>query len=98
MAVFLLFTAGFIVFQQIRERQYKVELFNTRLQDFNRLLYVDLLKDSVVSDSQLQAYVKQRGVKGLRLTLIRPNGQVVFDNIRKDYANARKLHGNGSAV
>ncbi|MCI7597531.1 MAG: ATP-binding protein [Prevotella sp.] len=87
MAVFLLFTAGFIVFQQMRERQYKVELFNTRLQDFNRLLYVDLLKDSVVSDSQLQAYVKQRGAKGLRLTLIRPNGQVVFDNIRKDYAN-----------
>ena len=86
MAVFLLFAAGFIVFQQIRERQYKVELFNTRLQDFNRMLYVDELENGQIQDSILQAYVNRRSFKGMRVTLIKPDGRVVFDSKRKDYA------------
>ncbi len=82
----MLFAAGFIVFQQIRERQYKVELFNTRLQDFNRMLYVDELENGQIQDSTLQAYVNRRSFKGMRVTLIKPDGRVVFDSKRKDYA------------
>ncbi|MGI6223279.1 MAG: sensor histidine kinase [Prevotella sp.] len=87
MAVFLVFAAGFIIFQQIRERQYKVEMFNTRLQDFNRLLYMDQLENHPFNDALLDAYIKKRSVKGLRFTIIRPDGKVVYDNVKKDYAH-----------
>ena len=85
MAVFLIFAAGFIIFQQIRERQYKVELFNTRLQDFNRMLFLDMLEKGTWQDSTLQAYIDRRNIKGIRVTLIRPDGRVIFDNKKKDY-------------
>ena len=84
MAVFLIFAAGFIIFQQIRERQYKVELFNTRLQDFNRMLFLDMLEKGTWQDSTLQAYIDRRNIKGIRVTLIRPDGRVIFDNRKKD--------------
>ena len=35
LAVFLLFAISFIVFQQTREKQYKRELLNMRLQGYN---------------------------------------------------------------
>ncbi|MFW5494206.1 MAG: histidine kinase, partial [Prevotella sp.] len=85
MAVFLIFAAGFFIFQQIRERQYKVELFNTRLQDFNRMLFLDMLEKGTWQDSTLQAYIDRRNFKGIRVTLIRPDGRVIFDNKKKDY-------------
>ena len=38
MAIFLLFAIAFIVFQQVREKQYKIELLNEKLQDYNKQL------------------------------------------------------------
>lgn len=42
LAIFLVFAVFFIVFQQARERQYKVGLLDTRLEDFNQELYKNL--------------------------------------------------------
>lgn len=42
LAIFLVFAVLFIVFQQARERQYKVALLDTRLEDFNQRLYTAL--------------------------------------------------------
>lgn len=35
LAIFLIFATAFIVFQHIREKKYKVEILNTRLQNYN---------------------------------------------------------------
>ena len=35
MAVFMLFAVSFIVFQHDREKRYKIDVLDTRLQDYN---------------------------------------------------------------
>ena len=35
LSVFLVFAVAFIVFQQTREKQYKVDTLNLKLQDYN---------------------------------------------------------------
>ena len=101
LTVFLVFAVSFIVFQQTREKQYKVNSLTMKLEGYNALLEEDLSlardkgvlqSDScgngslvVVSEDKLVAFLKEHGSKDLRLTLIRPDGKVEFDNMRKDY-------------
>ena len=35
LAVFLVFAALFVLFQQSREKKYKADMLNTKLQDYN---------------------------------------------------------------
>lgn len=110
LSLFLLFAVAFIVFQQYREKQYKIDTLNLRLQDFNERLHESLLADSMEdAESSLTEYLQHHSVRGIRVTVIDRNGQVVFDNLKKDYpamenhakrpevAQAIK-NGNGSAV
>ena len=101
LTVFLVFAVSFIVFQQAREKQYKVSTLTMKLEGYNDLLEEDLslsynkgilLGDStkkgnqvVVSEEKLEAFVRGHESKDLRITLIRPDGKVVYDNMRKDY-------------
>lgn len=101
LTVFLVFAVSFIVFQQAREKQYKVSTLTMKLEGYNDLLEEDLslsynkgilLGDStkrgnhvMVSEVKLEAFVRGHESKDLRITLIRPNGKVVYDNMRKDY-------------
>ena len=41
-SLFLVFAICFIAYQYQREREYKVELLNTQLQDYNSRLYEQL--------------------------------------------------------
>ncbi len=101
LAVFLVFAVSFIVFQQTREKQYKISSLTMKLEGYNALLEEDLALshdkgilqgDSgrnsrvVVSEEKLNAFVRNHESKDLRITLIRPDGKVVFDNMRKDYS------------
>ena len=93
MAVFLLFAVSFIVFQQTREKQYKIEMLNMRLQDYNTRM-ADAIQYMGKRDEQtLSNYVKTHSIPNLRVTLINDQGQVVFDNFQKNYSSF-KNHAN----
>lgn len=93
MAVFLLFAVSFIVFQQTREKQYKIEMLNMRLQDYNTRM-ADAIQYMGKRDEQtLSNYVKTHSIPSLRVTLINDQGQVVFDNFQKNYSSF-KNHAN----
>ena len=78
LAVFLVFAVSFIVFQQMREKQFKVATLTMRLENYNALLEKDLKCGRELSKTDN---------KDLRVTLVRTDGKVVYDNMRKDYAN-----------
>ena len=93
LAVFLLFAISFIVFQQTREKQYKRELLNMRLQGYNTRM-ADAIQYLGKKDEQtLSTYVKTHSIPNLRVTLIDDQGQVIFDNFQKDYSHF-KNHAN----
>lgn len=101
LAVFLVFAVSFIVFQQAREKQYKIDFLTMKLESYNALLEEDLNlshdkgvlqnKDVVshlninVSEVKMNEFIKQHENKDLRVTLILPNGKVIYDNMSKDY-------------
>ncbi len=108
LTVFLVFAVSFIVFQQSREKQFKIGTLTMKLEGYNALLEEDLslahdkgvlrsdeARDSqkgekgcrkiFVSEEKLNAFVREHESKDLRLTLIRPDGKVLYDNMSKDY-------------
>lgn len=85
MAIFLLFAIAFIVFQQVREKQYKIELLNEKLQNYNKQL-ADAMKYMGKTDEMtLDSYVKTHSLPNLRVTIIDNEGHVTFDNLEKNY-------------
>lgn len=112
LAVFLVFAVAFIVFQQTREKQYKVDTLNLKLQDYNNRMHeamIYLHYNSLSREKILDDYVKNHRFQGLRVTLINLKGKVFYDNISKDYEKmANHAHrpevlqalsnGSGSAV
>lgn len=99
LAVFLVFAVSFIIFQQAREKQFKISTLTLKLSNYNALLEEDLSlahdKGIILSDSsgkavdvardKLNAFIREHESKDLRITLIRPNGKVVYDNMRNDF-------------
>lgn len=83
LTTFALFAVLFIVFQQYREKEYKIETLNLRLQDFNVRLGEELEQDG----KDIDEYVRRRGIQHLRVTVVDTKGNVVYDNLRKDYKN-----------
>ena len=83
LAVFLVFAVSFIVFQQMREKQYKISSLTMKLEGYNALLQEDL---AFRHDKEIiSSFVREHESKDLRVTLVRPDGKVVYDNMRKDY-------------
>ncbi len=101
LAVFMVFAVSFIVFQQAREKQFKISMLTLRLESYNALLEEDLalshdrgvlMSDTVhdkrriiVSEERLNAFVREHENRDLRVTLIHPDGRVLYDNMSKDY-------------
>lgn len=101
LTVFFVFAVSFIVFQQSREKQFKINTLTLKLANYNELLMEDLLlsnsqgillSDSVdmvdsvrVAEAKLQEFVREHESKDLRVTLVKPDGRVVFDNMSKNY-------------
>ena len=109
MAIFLLFAIAFIVFQQVREKQYKIELLNEKLQDYNKQLADAMKYMGKTDETTLDSYVKTHSLPNLRVTIIDNEGHVTFDNLEKNYnkltnhANRpevieAKMKGSGSSV
>lgn len=86
-SLFLVFATCFIVYQYQREKEYKIELLDLQLQDYNERLHLKLLQlpDSVWK-SVLDQYIAQSVNKDLRVTITSLDGVVLFDNY------GRQLH------
>lgn len=87
LSVFLVFAVAFIVFQQTREKQFKVDTLNLKLQDYNSHMdeYLRLFPDR--SEQALDRYVKSHYIPHLRVTLISLSGKVMYDSELKDYSH-----------
>ena len=109
LSVFLVFAVAFIVFQQDREKQFKIDTLNLKLQDYNSRMeeYLRLFPD--FSEEALDRYVHTHYIPNIRVTLIRNDGKVLYDSKLKDYSNianhatrpeiaAALKHGAGSTV
>ena len=82
LAVFLVFAVSFIVFQQAREKQYKISSLTMKLEGYNALV-----EQALSSGKDVDSFVSNHHYKDWRVTLVRPDGKVVYDNMRKDYAH-----------
>lgn len=87
LAVFLVFAIAFIIFQQNREKEFKIDMLNTQLQDYNDRMNEALQSTGKWDEKSLSEYVKRHPKQALRVTLIDRKGHVFFDSARKDYRN-----------
>lgn len=87
LSVFLVFAVAFIVFQQTREKQFKVDTLNLKLQDYNSHMdeYLRLFPDR--SEQALDRYVQSHYIPHLRVTFINLSGKVMYDSELKDYSH-----------
>ncbi len=85
LSIFLIFAVAFIIFQHSREKEYKIGMLNIRLQDYNTYLMEDIIHNGECSEKSINSYIASHRIEGLRVTLIDTLGNVVYDNIYKDY-------------
>ena len=109
LCVFLVFAVAFIVFQQTREKQFKTDMLNLRLQDYNQRMDDVLHAYGRYDEKAYDHFVGENHMKGLRVTIITHDGDVVYDNRSKAYtkmgnhANRPEVktalqHGSGATV
>ena len=87
LSVFVVFAASFIVFQQNREKQYKIDSLNIRLQDYNTRMEESMQNMKTIDEQTLDDYVREHAMPELRVTLIDRHGRVFYDSRLKDYSN-----------
>lgn len=87
LSLFIVFAVLFIVFQQSREKEYKIDTLNIRLQDFNKRLDEALTCRGKFDEETINEYLKDNCPANLRVTIVDRKGNVTYDNERKDYAN-----------
>lgn len=87
LSVFLIFAVSFIVFQQEREKQYKIDTLNLKLQDYNKHMEESVRLLNLRTEAQLDHYVDSHNFPNLRVTIIRTDGKVTYDSRLKDYSH-----------
>lgn len=85
LSAFVLFAAAFILFQQNREKQYKIDNLNLRLQDYNLRMHDWMQVAQHPNEQALDRYVATHALNELRVTIIDRNGHVLYDNRKKNY-------------
>lgn len=87
LSLFLLFAVSFIIFQQTREKQYKIDTLNLKLQDYNSRMAEFYSNTTDRSEQAFNNYVRRHYMSRLRVTLIRTDGRVVYDSRLKQYSH-----------
>jgi len=77
MSLFLTFAIFFMAYQNQREKEYKTSLLNMQLQSINLDCYANC---PGMTDEELQHYLNLFPQRKLRLTVVKRNGNVIFDN------------------
>lgn len=82
--LFITFAACFITYQYKREKEYKIELLHTQLQNYNARLHekIDTLTHA---KEQLKAFISKHAMPDLRVTIIDLKGKVLFDSYQPNY-------------
>ncbi len=86
LSIFAIFAASLILFQQSREREYKREAMNSRLQQYNFRIYESLPRDSAQWE-KVASLIGKLPSNNLRLTIIDPQGNVEYDSEHSDISN-----------
>ena len=104
--MFLGFTVCFLLFQYQREREFSQEKLNNVLSNYNYQLFSRTQQDTDINKTVRQ-FIEDIPQKELRVTIIDPNGKVLFDNSgteefnnHNDRSEVRKarLYNEGSAI
>lgn len=82
--LFATFATCFLLFQYQREKAYKSDLLNMQLQNYNNRLYDFITANRYHDIDSLQQYVLTHMIPDLRVTIINPQGKVIYDNIQPD--------------
>lgn len=82
-SIFLGFSFCFLLFQYQREREYSQEKLNSVLSNYNYQLYQRSLRTPDM-DITIRDFIKDIPQNDLRVTIIDPSGQVMFDNSGAD--------------
>ena len=64
LSLFLIFAVLFIVFQQSREKQFKIDMLNLHLQDYNYRL-ADRIESHGIDEKKLNTYVNTHYIQHL---------------------------------
>lgn len=83
-SLFIAFAICFMAFQYRREKEYKIELLNIQLQNYNDRLNDFLSNRDTLNVQSLDKYVREHALEDLRVTLIRRDGTVLYDNLKQD--------------
>lgn len=75
--IFTVFTAGILIFEQIRERDFKTDVLENRLDS-----YAQLIKNSIDNNNYDSTITSLRVFlpKDLRITIVNFKGKVLYDN------------------
>ena len=79
-AMFLGFTACFLLFQYQREHEFAEEKLNNMLDNYNHQLYRIISRNNNDIAASVQLFISDISQKDLRVTIIDPQGNVLFDN------------------
>ncbi len=76
---FVIFAAIMILFQQSRERHYRQDAINAKLQEYNFRINCALAKDSTYASAS-HALLSAVGNEDLRITILSDDGTVLYDS------------------
>ena len=93
-SLFIAFAICFMAFQYRREKEYKIELLNTQLQNYNDRLNDFLRGRDTLNIQQLDDYVCEHTFEDLRVPLINKNGTVIYDNLGNRKIINKDIFGN----
>ncbi len=82
--IFLLFALFFGIYQYNREKVYKIEALECRLQNYNLGIYSALGKEGLLDPNLVDDYEKHHPMAGLRVTIIDTLGKVLLDSEQRD--------------
>ena len=81
--IFMLFVSCFFIFQYQREKVFSTEKLNLLLSNYNDQLHL-LIKGSKDPQRVISHFLQGIPEKELRVTIIAPNGEVIFDSERSN--------------
>lgn len=82
-SIFFIFIITFLAYQYQREKEFKIEMLEVQLQNYNNTLY-EKLKQHPLSDELIRESLYNH-LKDIRVTIVDLKGKVIFDSFRKDY-------------
>ena len=86
-AVFLLFALCFSIYQYKREKDFKLEIMQSHLQAYSYDMMRTLGDDLLASPQRFKDFVMNHNIRGLRATVIAPDGKVLLDSKSEDVAS-----------